>query len=190
MKFARDLGRRGRVVDEYRAFGDAGERAVRPERHLAQVVVVADAAHDEVLPFGRGLRRRRAPAAMLGNPFLGLGGGPVVDRDLVAAFGLEMSRHGVAHHAETEKRNLCHHRLPERTVRDRLECPYDKSDCDGAAAASTHCARVTLPATLPATVPVDRVGAHRMVAADLSPLECAMTVTKDDVLAGLAKVAC
>ena len=28
------------------------------------------------------------------------------------------------HDAETQKRNLCHHRLRDRTIRDRVECPY------------------------------------------------------------------
>src|SRR5215510_3294764 len=37
---------------------------------------------------------------------------------------------------------------------------------------------------------VDRLGASRMVAPPETPLEHAMTVTKDDVLASLARVAC
>ena len=43
MQFARDLGRGRGVVDEHRALLHAGKGAVGPERHFAQVVVVADA---------------------------------------------------------------------------------------------------------------------------------------------------
>ena len=96
------------MVDDDRALRDAGEDAVLAEHDLAEIVVVADAGHDEVLALGRRLRRRRAAAAMLGHPLFRLGGGAVVDRDLVAAFRLEMPRHRVAHHAEPDKRHLRH----------------------------------------------------------------------------------
>src|SRR3954453_1076587 len=96
------------MVDEHRALLDAAESAVRPERDLAQVVVVAHAAHDEVLAFGRGLGGRRAAPAELPDPFLGLGRGAVIDGDVVAALVLEMPRHGIAHDAETEKSHLRH----------------------------------------------------------------------------------
>src|SRR6185437_7476219 len=41
-------------------------------------------------------------------PFLGLGRGPVVDRDLMAALFHEVSRHRETHHAETEKSDFSH----------------------------------------------------------------------------------
>src|SRR5208282_4202559 len=63
---------------------------------------------DEVLARGRFSRRRRAFAAVLRNPFFGLGGGAVVDRDVMSALRLEMSCHRVAHHAEPDKRHLRH----------------------------------------------------------------------------------
>ena len=100
------------MIDEDRALAHAGEGAVRPERDLAQVVVVADAGHDEILTRGGGLRGRRGFAAELRDPFLGLGGGAVIDRDLVPAFVLQMSGHGVAHHAQAQKRHLRHRRSP------------------------------------------------------------------------------
>ena len=107
VKLARDLGRGGGVIDEHRALAHAVERAVVAERDLAHVVVVADAHHHEVLA-GRGLLRRRGfLAAVLRDPFVGLGGGAIVDGDLVAALVLEMPGHRIAHHAEAEK---CHFR--------------------------------------------------------------------------------
>ena len=100
------------MVDENLALAHAGEGAIGAERDLAQVVVVADASHDEVLALGGGLRGSGGFAAILLDPGVGLGGGAVVDRHLVAAFVLEMPGHGVAHHAQAQKRHLCHRRPP------------------------------------------------------------------------------
>ena len=61
------------------------EGAVGAERHLAQVVVVADAGEDDVCicaAAAAGVRRERA--AVFGDPGLGLGAGAVVDGDVVA----------------------------------------------------------------------------------------------------------
>src|SRR5262245_16065726 len=88
------------------------ERAIRPQGHLAQIIVVADAAHDEVLTLRRRFRRRRAAAPVLSHPFLHLGRRAVVDSDVMAPLVLEMSRHGIAHHAKTEKSHLRHPVLP------------------------------------------------------------------------------
>ena len=100
------------MVDEDRALAHAGETAVGAERDFAQVVVIANAAHDEVLA-GRGfLRRLGRLAAVLRDPFLGLGEGAVIDRHLVAAFGLEMAGHRVAHDAQAQKCNLRHRVSP------------------------------------------------------------------------------
>jgi hypothetical protein len=82
--------------------------AVGADRHLAQVIVIADAGHDEILAFGGRLRRRRGSAAELLCPGRGLGGRTVIDRDLVAALLDEMSRHREPHHAETEKCDFSH----------------------------------------------------------------------------------
>ena len=108
VQFARDLRRRGGVIDEDRALARAGEHAVLAEHHFAQVVVVADAGHDEILAFGRLPRRRRALAAELRDPFVGLGGGAVIDGDVVAALGLQMAGHRVTHDAQADKRHLRH----------------------------------------------------------------------------------
>ena len=60
------------------------EGAIRAKRHLAQIVVIADAGEDDVLPLCGVARRVGETAAMFGDPFFGLGGGAVVDGDLVA----------------------------------------------------------------------------------------------------------
>jgi hypothetical protein len=44
---------------------------------------------------------------MLGHPGLGLGGGAVIDRYLMAGGG-DMSSHGIAHDTKTEKSDVCH----------------------------------------------------------------------------------
>ena len=132
MKLARDLGRGRGVVDHDRALARAGEDAVLAEHHFAQIVVVADAGHDEILALGRLFRGRRAFAAVLRDPFFGLGGGAVVDRDLVAAFGLEMPRHRVAHHAEPDECDLCHrflHDFADRSWPGRRRPSTGHGDC-------------------------------------------------------------
>ena len=57
-----------------------------PERDLAQVVVVADAAEHEVLVLGGVCRRRRGLAAVLLGPGLGLGAVAIVDGEVVPPF--------------------------------------------------------------------------------------------------------
>ena len=83
-QFARDLGRRGGVVDEHGPFGHGSERAVQADRHLTQVIVIADAAEHEILVRSRLGWRRRRFAAVLGYPFVGLGAGAIVDGEIVA----------------------------------------------------------------------------------------------------------
>ena len=75
------------------------ERAVVAERDLTHVVVVADAHHHEVLAGGGLLRRRGLLAAELRHPLVGLRGAAVVDGDIVAALGLEVTGHRIAHDA-------------------------------------------------------------------------------------------
>src|SRR5262249_34621570 len=119
VELARDLGRRGGVVDEHRALAHAGIGTLRPHRDLAHVVVVADAHHDEVLPGGGLLRGGGGAPAILLRPLLGLGGGAVVDGELVPALVLEMSGHGIAHDAQAEKRHLRHFVLLNTDCRGR-----------------------------------------------------------------------
>src|SRR5262249_61937862 len=94
---------------------------VRPQRYRAQVVVVADAPHDEVLALGCRFRRRCAAPAVLRHPLLRLGHGAVIHRDVVAALVLEVPRHGVPHDAETEKSHLRHTVLPRALPCDRAD---------------------------------------------------------------------
>jgi hypothetical protein len=60
------------------------------------------------LAAGRFLRGLGGLAAELGGPFFGLRDIAIIDGDIVATLLLEVSRHGVAHDAETQKRNLRH----------------------------------------------------------------------------------
>ncbi len=87
------------MIDEHRALLHTVERAVGAKRHLAHVVVVADAHHHDVLSGGGLLRSRGLLAAELGDPLVGLRGVAVVDDDVVAALGFEVTGHGIAHDA-------------------------------------------------------------------------------------------
>src|SRR5262249_12853654 len=108
IKLARDFGRGGGVIDYDCAFADAGENAVLAEHDFAQIVVIADAGHDEILTL-RGLpRRRRALAAVLLDPFFDFGGGAVINGNLMAALRLEMTRYRVSHDPEPDECDLCH----------------------------------------------------------------------------------
>ena len=62
----------------------AGDRTMRTERHLADVVVVADAQRDDVGVLGGLDRRRCRRSAVQRHPRQGLRRGAVVDDDLVA----------------------------------------------------------------------------------------------------------
>src|SRR5690606_38004056 len=74
----------------------------------AQVIVVADASHNEISPF-RSLRwRRREGAPILGDPFLGLRRRAVVNGYLVPCL-LQEACHRIAHHAEPDKYCLFRH---------------------------------------------------------------------------------
>src|SRR5215472_10203015 len=123
IEFAGDLGGCGRVIDEHRAFCNAMKGAIRPEHNLAHIVVVADAGHDEILTLGGGPRGRRGTPAELGHPLLGLGGGAIVDCNVVTTLDLEMTGHRIAHHAKSEKRNLCHEAPPCGRKRPNLSIP-------------------------------------------------------------------
>jgi len=80
------------------------------ERHLAQVVVVADAAHHEILANGCGLGSRR-PCRRTAPPTSQPWRRAVIDRHVMPAFCLEMPGHGVAHDAQAQKSHL-RHRYP------------------------------------------------------------------------------
>ena len=107
-KLARDFRRRCGVVDEHCALFHAGECAACAQRNFTHVVIVADAHHHEIAILCRLARRPRVLSAVLLRPLLGLGGGAVVDRDVMAAFLREMSRHRVAHDAQAEERDFRH----------------------------------------------------------------------------------
>ena len=88
----------GQAGAENGALVDAVESPVGPDRHLAQVVVVADAGEHDFLTDSRLFRGAGEAAAVIRDPFLRLGGRAVVDGDVVT-LALEVSGHGVAHDA-------------------------------------------------------------------------------------------
>ncbi len=103
-----NLGRSGGVIDKNGAGLHARERAVGTDRDRAQVVIVADAGHHEILAFRRGLRRGGRLAAEFPGPGLRFCRVAIVHRDVMTTFGNEMPRHGESHDAETEKCDFCH----------------------------------------------------------------------------------
>ena len=97
------------MVDEDGAVAERLERAVWPERHRAEIVVIADAGEDEigaVAPPRPGWPPILPPN--LRDPGFGLGAGAVEDRDVVAATRLEMAGHGKAHDAEPDPGDFAH----------------------------------------------------------------------------------
>ncbi len=108
MKLAGDPGRGGGVVDEDGAVAKRLERAVSPERHRAEIVVIADAGEDEVGAFRRLGRGRRQPAAKLREEGVRLGARAVEHNDVVAPARLEVAGHGKAHDAEPDPGDFAH----------------------------------------------------------------------------------
>ena len=85
-----------------------------------------------------------ALAAELADPLLGLGGGAVVDGDVVAALVLEMPGHRVAHDAEAEKRHFRHRLLLAVATRCyaaviAMAEPAGRSACVNGAALTAPC---------------------------------------------------
>src|SRR5262249_53139532 len=113
-------GRCRGVINEHRPLTHAAIGAILAEGYFAQIIVVTHAAHDKVLALCGGFGCGRAAAAKLRNPFLGLGGGAIINRKLIAAFVLEMSCHGITNDAETEKSHLRHPALRPHKP-DRLD---------------------------------------------------------------------
>jgi hypothetical protein len=128
---------------------------------FAQVGIIADAGHDEVLALGGLLGRRGEAAAELRNPFLRLGGGAIVDRDLVTTLGLEMAGHGIAHHAEPEKCHLRHYLPSLQRPIGPLSLRFRPLDALAGLPASTRTAAGTSPVHAPASV--DRSAAVLML---------------------------
>ncbi len=108
MKLPRDLGRCRGVVDEDGAGAKRAERAVCSERHLAEIVVVADTGKDK---FGAGRRLGRGagePPAELRDPGFGLGARAVEHHDVAGPTHLEVPGHGVTHDAEPNPGDFAH----------------------------------------------------------------------------------
>ena len=111
MQFARHIRRRSRMIDKNRTLGHAAEGTPVADRHGAQVIVIADAGEHEVSSLGCLFRRRSGLAAVFLGPLLGLGGGAVVHRDLMSAFGLEIPGHRIPHDPQSDPCNALRHDL-------------------------------------------------------------------------------
>jgi len=96
------------VIDEDRALLHPRQHTVIAIDDRADVVVVADAHHDEIAVLGGLARRGRVLAAVLLGPLLRFGRGAVVDGHVVAAFLEQVAGHGIAHDAEAEERYFRH----------------------------------------------------------------------------------
>jgi hypothetical protein len=77
---------------------EAGEYPVITQRHGAHIVVIANAGEHELGGLRRSPRRIGDTAAVLVDPRIGPGPGPVEDRHGIAG-PCEVAGHGVAHHA-------------------------------------------------------------------------------------------
>ena len=115
---ARDIGRRGGVVDKDRALRHAVDRAIGTGDHVAHTGIVADASQDNLLALGCLGRRRGGAAAVLGHPGLRFFGIAVINRD-VMAFGGQVAGHGVAHDPQAQKRNF-HEAISLEALRQRM----------------------------------------------------------------------
>ncbi len=101
-QLARDARRNGGVIDEQRALLHRIERAVAAERHLREIVVVADAGQDDIGVL-RGLGRGRCRgSAMLPDPCIGLGAGAIIDGEVMARLD-EVACHRSAHDTCTDE---------------------------------------------------------------------------------------
>src|SRR3546814_5413776 len=95
----------------------SSDLAIVALNHRAQIIVVADAGHDQFGTGGCRLRTRGLPALVLCNPAVGFIRRAVPDRDLMAGLH-QMPGHRVAHDAKPDKCNL-RHRFPQNLYERR-----------------------------------------------------------------------
>jgi len=108
VELPRHLSGSGGVVDKHRARAHAAECAIGACRHGAKIIVIADAAEDTLRGKCRSRWRRCAAAAVSADPSLRLRAVAIVDGHVVAPLGEQMPRHGKAHHAQADPRDLRH----------------------------------------------------------------------------------
>src|SRR4029078_6311690 len=108
VKLARDGGRRSGVIDEDRALSERSKRAIGPQSHGPEIVVVADAGEDEFGAIHCISRTRGETSAELLDPSFGLGSGAVEDRHVVFSPCLEVPSNGITHVAEPDPSDFAH----------------------------------------------------------------------------------
>jgi hypothetical protein len=106
IEFARNNGGGSRVVDIDSTFFHAFKGPTRSKSYRSEVVVIADAAEHKVRAFGSCPRSGGRLSAELCHPLLGLCTSAVVDGKVVTASPGQMSCHGIAHDAESDKCNF------------------------------------------------------------------------------------
>ena len=94
-----DLGRGGGVVDKKAALGHAGKGALGAKDDATKVVIVTNAAKDDICLLSGLGGGRRSRSTKLGNPGLGLLGRSVVDRHAMASL-CKVTRHGKSHNSK------------------------------------------------------------------------------------------
>ena len=98
------------MIHEDRTRLHAGKGARISQHNAAHVIVVSEAREHEVGVFDSLKRRFLKSGAVLLRPLLSLGDRTVINRHLKALFD-QMSGHGIAHHAEPQKRAFDRHLL-------------------------------------------------------------------------------
>ncbi len=96
------------MVDIDGGAAERSEGALRPERHVAEIIVVADAGEDEVGAVSCLGRRRGEPSAEARDPIFSLLPRAVEHGNVVPPTALEMAGYGKAHYAEPDKGDLAH----------------------------------------------------------------------------------
>src|SRR5919108_3643308 len=132
------------MIDEDRAPLHPRKRAVIAVDDRAHVIIVADAHHHKIA-FARCLARcAGALAAVLLGPLFGFRSRTVVHRDFMPALFQQVTRHWVAHDAQTEERDLRHLSL-QGIVRPEERAIYHRAIDSGRSTATMHGRLYSIP---------------------------------------------
>jgi hypothetical protein len=111
-QFARDFGGSGGVVDQDGAFFMPLRTPSGPSVTARRSSSLPTQVKTKSAPFAASEAVSQAVPPNSSAHFAGLGRRAVVDPDFVAALGLEVTRHGVAHHAKTDECYCRHFAYP------------------------------------------------------------------------------